>query len=56
MNRSIQELTWEHEVIIDSSSAGLFVCDGSGRVLRVNPASESINNASAAQLVGRDYL
>ena len=56
MNRSIQELTWEHDAIIDSSSDGLFVCDGNGRILRVNPTSERINNASAAQLVGRDYL
>lgn len=56
MNRSIQELTWEHDAIIDSSSDGLFVCDGKGLILRVNPASERINNASAAQLVGRDYL
>lgn len=56
MNRSIQELTWEHDAIIDSSSDGLFVCDGTGRILRVNPASERINNASATQLIGRDYL
>lgn len=56
MNRSIQELTWEHDAIIDSSSDGLFVCDGRGRILRVNPASERINNATASQLVGRDYL
>lgn len=56
MNRNIQELTWEHDAIINSSSDGLFVCDGSGRILRVNPASERINNASASQLVGRDYL
>ncbi len=56
MDRSIQELTWEHDAIIDSSSDGLFVCDGSGRILRVNPASQRINNATAEQLVGREYL
>jgi len=56
MDRTIQELTWEHDAIIDSSSDGLFVCDGAGRIMRVNPASERINNASAAQLIGRDYL
>lgn len=56
MDRSIQELAWERDAIIDSSSDGLFVCDGSGRILRVNPASEKINHASAEQLVGRDYL
>ncbi len=56
MDRTIQELTWEHDAIIDSSSDGLFVCDGSGRILRVNPASQRINNATAEQLVGRAYL
>lgn len=56
MNRSIQELTWEHDAIIDSSSDGLFVCDGTGRILRVNPASARINNAPIEKLIGRDYL
>ena len=56
MDRIIQELTWEHNAIIDSSSDGLFVCDGQGKILRVNPASERINQATAQQLVGRDYL
>ncbi len=56
MDRKIQELTWEHDAIIDASSDGLFVCDGEGVILRVNPASERINHATAAQLVGRRYL
>ncbi len=56
MDRTTQELTWEHDAIIDSSFDGLFVCDGHGVILRVNPASERINHASASQLVGRDYL
>ncbi len=56
MDRTVQELTWEHNTIIDSSSDGLFVCDGQGKILRVNPASQRINHASAEQLVGRDYL
>ena len=56
MDRSIQELTWEHDAIIDSSSDGLFVCDGAGLILRVNPASQRINNATGEQLVGRSYL
>ncbi len=56
MDRTSQELNWEHDAIIDSSSDGLFVCDGRGVILRVNPASERINQATAAQLVGRAYL
>ena len=55
-NRPLDELTREHDAIIDSSSDGLFVCDGSGRILRVNPASARINNATPEQLEGRDYL
>ncbi len=56
MDRFIQELTWEHNAIIDSSSDGLFVCDGQGKILHINPASERINHATAQQLVGKDYL
>lgn len=56
MNRSIQELTWEHDAIIDSSTDGLFVCDGEGKILRVNPASARINHAPVEKLVGRNYL
>lgn len=55
-NRPLQELTWEHDAIIDSSSDGLFVCDGEGRILRINPASAKINNAPADRVVGRNYL
>lgn len=54
-NRPLLELTREHDAIIDSSSDGLFVCDGQGRILRVNPASARINQAQASQLEGRPY-
>ncbi len=56
VNSSLQELTRELDAIIDSSSDGLFVCDAGGRILRVNPASARINNATPEQLEGRDYL
>ena len=55
-NRPLEALTREHDAIIDSSSDGLFVCDGNGRILRVNPASARINHATPEQLEGRDYL
>ncbi len=55
-NRPLEELTREHDAIIDSSSDGLFVCDAGGRILRVNPASARINHATPEQLEGRDYL
>ncbi len=35
--------TLELQAIIDSSSDGLFVCDGDAKVIRVNPASERIH-------------
>jgi len=52
----LEELTRELDVIIESSSDGLFVCDGSGRILLMNPASARINHASPEKVVGRDYL
>ena len=56
MSRTVQELTWEHDAIIDSSKDGLFVCDGEGKILRVNPASARINKAPIEKLVGRNYM
>jgi PAS domain S-box-containing protein len=52
--RSFQELTWEQDVIINSSSDGLWICDGKANVLRINPASERLNNIQASQVVGRN--
>jgi len=52
----LQHLTRELDAIIASSSDGLFVCDGKGRIIHMNPASEKINRVPAAMVVGRDYL
>ncbi len=46
--------TLELQVIIDSSSDGLFVCDGDANVIRVNPASERIHKRPASEMVGRN--
>jgi len=51
-----QHLTRELEAIIDSSSDGLFVCDASANVIRVNPASERIHKVKAEQLVGKNMV
>ena len=57
MNREMElPLTRELDAIIKSSSDGLFVCDGSGRILLMNPASARINHASPEKVIGRDYL
>ena len=48
------ELTREFEVIINSSAEGIWVCDGQANVLRINPASERINNIRADMVQGRN--
>ena len=52
--RSYRELSKELVAIIDSSSEGLWVCDGDGVVLRINPASERLNTIKAEDVVGRN--
>ncbi|MEI6826092.1 MAG: sigma 54-interacting transcriptional regulator [Desulfuromonadales bacterium] len=50
--RSFQELTKELVAVIDSSSEGLWVYDGEGTVLRINPASERINRVKKEDVLG----
>lgn len=50
--RSFQELTKELFAVIDSSSEGLWVYDGEGTVLRINPASERINRVKKEDVLG----
>ena len=52
----LEHLTRELDAIIESSSDGLFVCDGSGRIIHMNPASARINHAPPEKVVGRNYL
>lgn len=40
--------------IIESSFDGLWISDGEGRVLRINKASEKINEVKASEVVGRN--
>jgi len=42
------------EAIIDSSYDGLWICDLEGKVIRINRASEKINNIKADQVVGKE--
>lgn len=41
------------DAIIDSSFDGLWICDGDGRVVRINRASEKLNDIKAEQVVGK---
>ena len=52
--RIYQELSRELDAIIDASTDGLWICDGHANVLRLNPASERINNVRAVEVVGRN--
>lgn len=50
--RSFRELTKELATIIDSSSEGLWVFDGEGTVLRINPAAERNNKIRKEAVIG----
>src|SRR6266567_312385 len=52
--RDYQDLTRELDAIIDSSSDGFWICDAEARVIRINPASERINNIKASEVVGKN--
>lgn len=51
---SFQELSMELDTIIDSSNDGLWICDGDGNVLRINPASERLTCVKASDVVGKN--
>lgn len=50
---SFKALSKELDAIIDSSNDGLWICDADARVVRINAASERINNVRAEEVVGR---
>jgi PAS domain S-box-containing protein len=52
--KSFQELSMELDTIIDSSNDGLWICDGDGVVLRMNPASEYLTHVKSADMVGKN--
>ena len=43
----------ELEVVLSSASEGIWICDEQARVLRMNPASEWLNNVRATEVLGR---
>lgn len=44
------------DTIIDSSYDGLWICNHEGKVIRVNKASERINNLKAEEVIGKNML
>lgn len=51
---SYKRLNKDLDAIIDSSFDGLWVCDSKSKVVRINSASEKINNISADEVLGRN--
>lgn len=48
-----QMMAKQLDAIIDSSFDGLWICDGDGKVVRINRASEKINGIKAEQVLNR---
>jgi len=48
-----RKLLKELDAIIDSSYDGLWICDKEGRVIRINRASEKINDIKAHEVIGK---
>jgi PAS domain S-box-containing protein len=51
--KGFQQLSIELDTIIDSSNDGLWICDGTGVVKRINPASEKMIGFPASEVVGK---
>jgi TyrR family helix-turn-helix protein/PAS domain S-box-containing protein len=51
--KAFQDLSREESAIIDFSSDGLWICNADARVVRINPASERLNNVKAADVLGK---
>jgi PAS domain S-box-containing protein len=50
---SYKRINKQLETIFTASSDGIWVCNGEGRVIDVNPASEALNGIRARDVVGR---
>ena len=51
---SYQRLNVQLEAIFKSSSDGIWLCDGNGKILNINGASEKINDIEAKDIVGKN--
>ena len=52
--RAYAELSQQQDAILNALSEGLWICDAKANVLRINPASERLNDIRAEQVVGRN--
>ena len=51
---SYKTLNRQLETIFDASSDGIWVCDGAGTVISINPASEMLNGIRKKDVLGRN--
>ncbi len=51
--QSYKNLNRQLNAIFNSSSDGIWVCDGEGRVIKINEASEKLNGIRAEDVIGR---
>ena len=51
--KSCQTLNRELKAIFESSSDGIWVCDGSGKVISINSASERLNGVERRHIIGK---
>ena len=51
--RSYQEMSIELDTIINSSHDGFWICDGQGKVIKINPASERLTGIRAEKFIGK---
>jgi PAS domain S-box-containing protein len=51
---SCKNLNRQLNAIFESTSDGIWVCDGQGKVINMNSASEKLNGVKAADMIGRN--
>ncbi len=51
--KSYQEMSMELDTIINSSHDGFWICDGHGKIIQINPASEQLTGVKAEKCIGK---
>ena len=49
--KSYPEISIELDTIINSSHDGFWICDGQGKIIKMNPASEQLNRVKAEKWI-----
>jgi len=51
---SFQRITKQLEIVFETSFDGIWICDGSGKILALNRASERLNGVRADEVIGKN--